>query len=197
MNHRIVLLPAILSLALTGASVPGLADTLPRTTAGVAHTSGFVPMHAAPNVITTSSFPLPASGWAQPETTPSVVGAYIAAVLAISGVPCFDCVNGKTKGTFGSGYPLAYVNTNVLNMGILLEWFNVSDSSPCTVYVSLTLGGKVLKSASGSFTPVKGSVENSQMAVTRSSTWHGLASTSGKVVCGATSFTEKGQFYFQ
>jgi hypothetical protein len=118
-------------------------------------------------------------------------------VLAISGVPCFDCVNGKTKGTFGSGYPLAYVNTNVLDMGILMEWFNVSDSAPCTVSVSLMLGGKVLKSASGSFTPVKGSVENSQMAVTRSSTWHGLATTSGKVVCGATTFTEKGEFYFQ
>jgi len=74
MNHRIVLLPAILSLAVAGASVPGLANQLPRATIDTVHASRFVPTHATSDVVTTSSFPLPESGRAQPATTPSVVG---------------------------------------------------------------------------------------------------------------------------
>ena len=142
MNLRMVVVPAFLSLALASASAPAPAAVVTRNPAAISHvTTTFVPMHELTTVETTTSFPL-MDGGGVPQTTPSVVGSYIAAVLAISGVPCFDCVNGKTKGTFGSGYPLGYVNTNISAMGILLEWFNVSDTAKCTVTVTLTLGGK-------------------------------------------------------
>ena len=195
MKLRIITIPALLSFALAGAA-PGSAAIAPRNLAVVPHaaTTLTVPQ-ALTTVETQASFPL--LGTAGPDATPSVVGSYIAAVLNISGVPCFDCVNGHTKGTFGSGYPLGYVNTNISAMGILLEWFDVSDTAKCTVTVTLTLAGKTLKTGSGSFTPTVGSIENSQLQVTRSSTWHGLASTTGKVVCGATSLVEKGSFYFK
>jgi hypothetical protein len=195
MHYRIALLPALLSLALAGSVAPSAAAVLPKPLA-VTH-AAFTPMHVEPALVTSETLPLADRGWPEPATTPSVVGSYIAAVLAITGVPCFDCVNGKTKGTFGSGYPLGYVNTNVLYMGILMEWFDVSDTGKCTLSIDLTLGTKTLKSASASFTPTKGSVENTLMNVTRSSTWHGAASMTGKVVCGATTFTQKGFFYFE
>jgi hypothetical protein len=146
-------------------------------------------------LITTSSLPVEDVSW--PDTTPSVVPAYVVMELDIAGTPCFDCVNGKTKGTFGSGYPLGYVNTNTSSLGVLFEWFDVSFTSTCSISATLTLGGKVLKTASGSFKPTVGSVENTLMGVTRSSTWHGLATMVGKAVCGGTTAEAKGSVHFQ
>jgi len=117
--------------------------------------------------------------------------------LNISGTPCFDCVHGSTKGTFGSGYPLSYVNLNISSLGVLLEWFDVSYTGQCTISATLTLAGKTLKTATGTANPSPGGVQNALMSVTRSSSWHGAADMTGKVVCGGTTIEEKGTTYFE
>jgi hypothetical protein len=195
MKAHALVIPALLSLALAGTSGPALATVVSKSAPAVSRVQTVEAMRLPSSVETTSSFPV--LGGASYDSTPSVVGSYIAMVLAISGTPCFDCVKGNTRGTFGSGYPLGYVNTNILYLGVLMEWFDVSDTGQCTVSVALTQGTKTLKSASGSFTPTRGSIYNSLMSVTRSSSWHGAATMTGKVACGATSFTEKNTVYFQ
>ncbi len=97
MLPRTLLVSALLTFALACASAPGLATVAPHAVPAGALTAAQRPVQ---DVVTTSSFPLQAPAW--PDTTPSVVGSYVAMVLNISGTPCFDCVNSKTKGTFGS-----------------------------------------------------------------------------------------------
>lgn len=196
MKPGILLTPALLSLALTGVSVASFAAVLPKTSSAILRATAVVgTQFPVGSVETTSSVPLQGTTW--PDAAPPVVGAYVATVLNISGTPCFDCVNGHTKGTFGEGYPLGYVNTNTSALGVLLEWFDVSYKGSCTVTVTLSMAGKTLKSASGSVSPTVGGVENSEMGVTRGSAWHGAAAMTGKVVCGATTLEEKGTVYFQ
>ena len=115
----------------------------------------------------------------------------------IAGTPCFNCVNGKTAGTFGSGYPLGYVNLNTSSLGVLFEWFDVSYGGTCDITVTLSLGGKVLKTAKGTVNPTVGSVMNTVMGVTRSSSWHGAANMLAKIVCGGTTAEEKGVVHFE
>ncbi len=95
MPYRIALLPALLSLALAGSVAPSAAAVLPKPLA-VTH-AAFTPMHVEPTLVTTETVPLGDRGWPEPATTPSVVGSYIAAVLAITGVPCSIASTGRRR----------------------------------------------------------------------------------------------------
>ena len=173
--HRIILTPVLAACALVGASALAVAAVLPRSVPLVRAATPATQQYSAPDAVITSSVQMP--GMVGPDTTPSVVGTYVATVLYISGTPCFDCVHGTTKGTFGEGYPLGYVNTNTSALGVLFEWFDVSYSGSCKVTITLTMAGKTLKTGSGSVSPTPGGVQNSLLSVTRGSTWHGAATT--------------------
>ncbi|MEO9169754.1 MAG: hypothetical protein ABI282_06855 [Candidatus Baltobacteraceae bacterium] len=146
-------------------------------------------------LLTASSPRLP--GTAPDATTPKVVGGYIVTVVDVTGTPCFNCVNGKTAGTFGSGDPLGYVNTTLTKIGILQVYFDVSYTGSCAVSIAVTQGTKTLATGSGSATPSPGGVETVELHTTRQSTWHGVATMTGKVVCGTLTVVNKGTVYFQ
>jgi hypothetical protein len=193
--RRILLTPVLASCALIGASALAAAAVLPRAAPLFRAVAPASQQYASPDAVITTSAQVPGMAW--PDTTPKVVGTYVTTVLYISWTPCFDCVNGKTKGTFGEGYPLGYVNTNTSALGVLFEWFDVSYTGSCTVTVTLTMAGKTLKTASGSVNPSPGGVENSLMSVTRGSTWHGTATMTAKSVCAGTTASAKGVVHFQ
>jgi hypothetical protein len=134
--------------------------------------------------------------WHVDATTPSVVPSYIAVVLQEASTPCFNCLNGHEAGTFGAGDPLGYVNTNLTALAIMFVNYNVSDTGPCTVTVSLKQGTTTLATGTGTFTPTP-AVIYSYLRVTRQATWHGAATTTGKLVCGALTLIQNGKVYFQ
>jgi hypothetical protein len=153
------------------------------------------PQRAQPALVNTLSSWRPAV--TPDRVTPSVVGSYIAMTLEVNGLPCFNCVNGFTNGTFGTGDPLGYINSTLTTLQILWVYFDVTDTNVCQLSIVMTQGTKTLASASGSFAPSPGGVFTATLKVTRKSTWHGAALMTGSIVCGSTTATNKGSVYFQ
>jgi hypothetical protein len=196
-KQHIPLVLACLSFALVGpasaaVSVPGAQGDWDAVSYATAMTAM---QHAPATLVTWSSARLPAA--APDVATPPMVGSYVATVLNITGTPCFNCVNGSTSGTFGTGDPLGYVNTTLSALGVLFVYFDVSYTGSCTVSVALTQGTKTLASGSGSASFSPGGVYDSMLKVTRASTWHGTALMTGKLVCGSTTVTNTGHVHFQ
>lgn len=136
-------------------------------------------------------------GPAAPGSTPAVVGTYISTVFYVAGTPCFNCVNGSTKGTYGTGDPLGYVNTVIPKIGILFVYMSVSYTGGCTVTVTLAQGSTTLATGSGNVNISAGGVYSSELTPARQSTWHGAATMTGKLVCGATTVNQKGTVHFE
>ena len=177
MKRLFGLLLAVLLIAFTNASSAAYASF--HAPPGMTSVSGPRPQAASPDV-----------------ATPAMLGSYIAMVLDQPSTPCFNCVNGHEVGTFGSGDPIAYVQTQNTALKMLYVYFNVSYTHQCTITVSLTQGTTVLRSASGTFSPPP-AVGNSTVKVTRAATWHGAALMTGKLVCGTLTVINNGTVWFQ
>lgn len=197
MNQRVTLTLACLLFALAGPTsaavyIPGAQSDWEA----VSYATALAAMqHAPPTLVMSSSLRLPML--APDAGTPAVVGAYIVTALNITGTPCFNCVNGATAGTFGTGDPLGYVNTNLTSLEVLQVYYDVSYTGSCTLAVALTQGTHTLASGAGSYSPTPGGVYDVYLKVTRGSTWHGPALMTGKIVCGTVTVINKGTVHFQ
>jgi len=192
MNNRI---SAIAIAAIVAATLTGCGQSYSAPAAAGLDQRSSVAQIADSGTITTKSVAFEPAG--APSGTPAVVGTYISTVFYVSGTPCFNCVNGNTQGTYGTGDPLGYVNTQIPRIGILFVYMSVSYSGGCTVTVSLKQGTTTLATGSGNVNLSAGGVYSSELAPTRQSTWHGLANMSGKLVCGTTTVNQSGKMYFQ
>lgn len=160
----------------------------------IALPSAMSPAFASGRVVQGPMFP--AQSRTSPDSTPAVVGSYIAMVLQESSTPCFNCVNGGEQGTFGSGDPIGFVTSSESALGILFVYYNISFNGSCSITIKLTQGTTTLATGSGSFSPTP-AINFSLLRVTRQSTWHGAATMTGQLVCGGLSVTNTGKVRFQ
>jgi hypothetical protein len=191
--------PPILALAaLLLASLPTAASTQDTSSdwEAVSYATALEAMEHAPlGLVAGPSYQIQAPVW--DVTTPKVVPSYIATTLDVARTPCFNCVHGTTKNTYGTGFPLGYVSTAIPNIRITDAYFDVSFKGMCAESIALTQGTKTLAVVSGTGTPAAGSVETFTMLTARAPTWHGAALMTGKVTCGGVSAISKGVVHFQ
>jgi hypothetical protein len=154
-------------------------------------------LDAAPAVtsgVTVRAFPSAAHPM-QAARTPKFFTNFVAAGIAVAGVPCFNCVSGVPS-ALGLPDPFNYVPSNTV-MQYNTSWTNLTFQGTCTVAIAITSGTKLIDSASYNVPGIKGAGGYDIGLNRNRPVYSGRALLTGKVTCGAPSSSVTANLIFQ
>ena len=140
------------------------------------------------------AFPMPVE-LSQAAKATAFFANFVAAGIAQSGLPCFNCVTGVPS-ALGIPDPYNYVPSNTV-MQYNVAWTNLTYKGTCTVSISITSGKKVIDSASFNVTGINGAGGYDIGLNRPRPTYSGPALITGRVKCGTPSSAVTAHLMFQ
>jgi hypothetical protein len=128
---------------------------------------------------------------------PPIIINFVSDGPAQGGVPCINCVNGASTGdNIGLTGPSSYIPLNA-TWQYSLSFTDVAYKGPCTLAWAITGGGKTIDSFSAKLNLTsKGGFVLYALNRNRPA-YHGGATLTGKVTCGASKPTLSAPLHFQ
>jgi hypothetical protein len=116
--------------------------------------------------------------------TPAIIAAWVAVDAPLAKTPCFNCVNGKTKGTFGLSQPIAYIPTTFATLQLVFYYQDISFTGTCKVTLTIKQGKTTLLTLSNNVIGFNPSTVGFVFGQAKRPTASGAASLTGSVKCG-------------